>query len=103
MHITIIGLGLIGGSLSKALKKSGFATRITGVEQNPTHAAEALALGLADEILPLPEAIQQSKIIIVATPVNTLLHLLPYLLDHITPDQIVIEVGSTKGDRKSVV
>jgi prephenate dehydrogenase len=96
MHITIIGLGLIGGSLSKGLKKSDFATHITGVDQNPAHTAKALALGLADDIQALPEALKAAKIIIVATPVNTLPHLLPYILDHITPEQIVIEVGSTK-------
>ncbi len=96
MQITIIGLGLIGGSLSKGLKKSGFATRIIGVEQNPAHAAKALELGLADEILPLPEAVLSSRLIIVATPVNTLPALLPYLLDHLDNSQILMEVGSTK-------
>lgn len=96
MQITIIGLGLIGGSLSKSLKKSGFAAQVIGVEQNPAHATEALQLGLADSILPLPEAIRQSKIIIVATPVNTFQHLLPDILSQITQDQIVIEVGSTQ-------
>ena len=96
MQITIIGLGLIGGSLSKGLKKSGFASQVIGVEQNPDHAAEALQLGLADSIMPLPEAIRQSKIIIVATPVNTLPRLLPNILDHIQNDQVLIEVGSTK-------
>jgi prephenate dehydrogenase len=96
MQITIIGLGLIGGSLSKGLKKSGFATRVIGVEQNPAHAAKALELGLADEMLPLPEAVVPSKLIIVATPVNTLPALLPYLLDHLDASQVLIEVGSTK-------
>jgi len=50
MIITIIGPGLIGGSMALGLRQKGFATRLIGVDNNPAHAARALELGLVDEI-----------------------------------------------------
>jgi len=44
MKLTVIGLGLIGGSMAKDLRRTGFATVITGVDSDPDHAAEALRL-----------------------------------------------------------
>lgn len=93
--ITIIGLGLIGGSLGLALKENNISTRIIGVDNNPLHCNKALALALVDEISPLEEAIKQSKIIFIAIPVNAASALLPSILAH-TSDQIIIDTGSTK-------
>jgi prephenate dehydrogenase len=95
MTITIIGIGLIGGSIAIGLKESGFATEIIGVERNEDYAKRAVALGLVDKILPITEGVQQADIVIVATPVNTLVSLLPKVLD-LVDNQIVMEVGSTK-------
>jgi prephenate dehydrogenase len=95
MRVCIIGLGLIGGSIAIALREKGFAHRITGVEQDPANATKALALGLADEILPLEIAIEQSDVIIVAIPVDATALLLPRILDRIST-QVVLDVGSAK-------
>jgi prephenate dehydrogenase len=95
MTVTIIGIGLIGGSIAIALTESGFATEIIGVEASEKHAARALELGLVNRILPLNEAIAASDIVIVATPVNSLTTLLPQILDRVDK-QIVVDVGSTK-------
>jgi prephenate dehydrogenase len=94
MKIAIIGLGLIGGSLAIALRESGFATELLGVEAHPDNAARALALGLVDKIVPF-SGVASADIVIVATPVNALVSLLPKVLDLID-NQIVMEVGSTK-------
>ena len=96
MIITIIGLGLIGGSIAIGLRESGFASCVIGVDNSPAHAEQAIALGLVAEILPLAEAVRQSKIIIVATPVDSLTKLLPQVLDLIDGQQVVLDVGSTK-------
>ncbi len=96
MKITIVGPGLIGGSIAIGLRKNGFATRIFGVDNNPGHAARAVELGLVDETLPLEQAIGQSDVVIVATPVDSLTRLLPRVLDLIRDDQVVLDVGSTK-------
>ena len=95
MKITIIGLGLIGGSLAIGLRESGFATELFGVEANTQNAARALELGLVDKIVDFTEGVTLSDIVIVATPVNSLALLLPKVLDLIG-NQIVMEVGSTK-------
>ena len=95
MTITIVGIGLIGGSIAIALYESGFATEIIGVEASEIHAKRALELSLVNRILPLNEAIAASDIVIVATPVNSLTTLLPLILDRVDK-QIVMDVGSTK-------
>jgi prephenate dehydrogenase len=95
MTITIIGIGLIGGSLAIALRESGYATTIIGIDAKPEHSKKALKLGLVDKILPFTEGVQEADIILVATPVNTLTTLLPKVLD-LVDNQIVMEVGSTK-------
>jgi prephenate dehydrogenase len=94
--VTIIGPGLIGGSIALGLRASGFADRIIGVDANPAHAARAIELGLVDEALPLAEAVAQSRVVVVATPVDSLARLLPKILDLIDNEQVVLDVGSTK-------
>jgi prephenate dehydrogenase len=95
MVISIIGLGLIGGSMAISLRDRGVATRLIGVDANAQHGLEALQLGLVDEMLPLYEAIAQSEVVIVATPVDSLATLLPLILDR-CERQVVLDVGSTK-------
>ena len=96
MTITIVGLGLIGGSMALSLKENHFVDTLIGVDNNPIHAIKALELGLVNSVASLQEAVAQSDIIIVATPVNALTSILPQILDLITENQVVIEVGSTK-------
>ena len=95
MVITIVGTGLIGGSLSLALQEKGFASNVIGVESNTEHAAKAIELGLVHKCLPLTEAIQASSVIIIATPINAAEQLLPIILDKVS-NQVVFDVGSTK-------
>lgn len=95
MRITIIGTGLIGGSLSLTLREKGWITHAIGVDNNPTHANRALELKLADEIADLATAIAKSDIIILSTPINAAEAMLPLILDQVT-DQVVMDVGSTK-------
>ncbi len=95
MIITIIGIGLIGGSLAITLKENGFAHTIIGVDMNEESLHKALRRKIIDEALPLAQAIEKSRLIILAVPVDALLVLIPRVLDIIT-HQIVIDVGSTK-------
>jgi prephenate dehydrogenase len=104
MTITIIGLGLIGGSLALSLRQHGLADRLIGVENNSAYARRALELGLVDEIAPsLPAAVAPAGLIIVAVPMDAMLAVLPQVLDLITDQQIVIDVGSTKGNLLAAV
>ena len=94
--VGIIGIGLIGGSIAKGLRASGWASGLIGIEANPAHAIKALSLRLVDEVLPLAEAIDRVDIFVCATPVDILVQIIPNVLDQLKPGQIVIEVGSTK-------
>jgi prephenate dehydrogenase len=95
MIVTIVGVGLIGGSMALALKERGIATKVIGVDANADHREKALSLGLVDKIAELEEAIQASQLVILATPVNALLGLIKPVLDK-TDKQIILDVGSTK-------
>lgn len=96
MNVCIIGLGLLGGSTALGLKASSRRFRIVGVETNREHAAQALSFGIVNKILPLEEGIGQSDIIVVATPVNVIVKLLPQVLDLTTDKKVVVDLGSTK-------
>lgn len=93
--IAIVGVGLIGGSLALRLHEKKLSSHLIGVEENPGHAAKALELELVDEILPLNDAIKKADVIILAIPVNSLVQLLPAIMDQVN-NQIVIDLGSTK-------
>jgi prephenate dehydrogenase len=94
-NITIVGVGLIGGSLALQCRSKGIAGKIIGVDNNPLHVEQAMALQLVDEILPLQEAVLQSDLILLAIPVDAMINLLPTILDMVS-DQVVIDLGSTK-------
>lgn len=94
-RIAIVGVGLIGGSLAIQLHEKKISSKLIGVENNKDHATKAVELELVDETMPLNDAIQQSDVIILAIPVDSLVTLLPSVLDKVD-EQIVIDLGSTK-------
>ncbi len=96
MKVTIIGLGLIGGSIAIDLRKAGVATELVGIDRNADHATKAVALGIVDKIESEEKALSTSDLIITAIPVNAMCQLLPGLLDIIKPNAVVIDAGSTK-------
>jgi len=103
MKVTVIGIGLIGGSLMIDLRKRKFASRITGVDTNVQHQNIALLCGLVDEIDNLENAIDKSDLIVLATPVNTNCSMLPAILDRIAgTSKVVTDMGSTKGSISEV-
>ena len=96
MKTTIIGLGLIGGSLARDLRKSKFVTELIGIDANETHAKQALEIGLVDRIEPLEEGVKNTDMVIIAIPVDKELEVLPKVLDTINSGTTVIDMGSTK-------
>jgi prephenate dehydrogenase len=103
MKITVVGLGLIGGSMALDLKANHFASYVYGVDQNPVHGKEAIELKLIDEVISLERACIESDIIILSTPVNSLSSLLPRILDLVDVKTTVLDVGSTKAKIGEVV
>lgn len=100
MIISVIGLGLIGGSMAIDLKRRGFADKVLGVENDPVNASAAQKIGLVDEVVSFDEAVSGGDIVIVAVPVGTAAKMLPAILDQFGKEEktskIVIDTCSTK-------
>ncbi|MGZ5197014.1 MAG: prephenate dehydrogenase [Kaistella sp.] len=96
MKITVIGVGLIGGSMALKLKAKGFASYVFGVDQNENHLLEAKNLGIIDEIATLEYAVNNSDFIIIAIPVDAAKKVLPKVLDFANQQQTIMDAGSTK-------
>ncbi len=103
MVTTIIGVGLIGGSMALDLKARGFTDHIIGVIRSEQNGKDALALGIIDEIMDIEKAIPLSDLIIIAVPVKATLEILPFILDRVKGHTVVTDVGSTKKDIEEVI
>lgn len=95
MVLTIIGLGLMGGSAAIDLRKRGFADRIIGVDNDKVNANAAHYIGFVDELSDLETAVKQSDMVIIAIPVDSAINVLPKVLD-LVDKQIVLDMCSTK-------
>ncbi len=96
MTITIIGLGLIGGSVAYDLKRRAFADHIIGVDQSVQHEQQALALGFVDDIKDLQSAVYAADLVVLAIPVNESIRILPKIMDYCSEHTTVVDMGSTK-------
>lgn len=90
----IIGLGLIGGSFPLELKKRLQYT-VVGIDKNPQHLQEALALGIISEAIDYSQ-IADADLVLVAVPVNRIAQVVNEVLDHVGENTLVMDVGSVK-------
>ena len=95
MKVTIIGLGLIGGSMALDIQRLHEKAVIIGIDSNENHLDEALTLGLIHQKGNLDDNFD-GDFVILAVPVDVALVLLPKVLDRTSENTIVIDVGSTK-------
>ncbi len=95
MKVTVIGLGLIGGSIAKDLK-SQLNVKVYGLDSSEDHIKQALEMGLIHESVDMESGIANADIIVISIPVNIIESLLPEVLDKINDTTTVIDVGSTK-------
>src|SRR5262249_16379978 len=93
--VTIVGVGLIGGSFALALRKAGFAGRILGVSSAQT-IEKAVRKGVIDEGVLLEQAVPQSDLIYLAQPIGRILDALPLVTQLAKPLCLVTDAGSTK-------
>ncbi|HNT50716.1 MAG TPA: prephenate dehydrogenase/arogenate dehydrogenase family protein, partial [Cyclobacteriaceae bacterium] len=93
MKTTIVGLGLIGGSVALGLRRAGIATELIGVDANAANGVKAVELGLVDKILTEDKALSIADLIILSIPVNALNAFLPSVLDLVKKDAVVIDAG----------
>ncbi|MCF6337404.1 MAG: prephenate dehydrogenase/arogenate dehydrogenase family protein [Gammaproteobacteria bacterium] len=96
-QLTIIGVGLIGGSLARALKRAGVVGEVVGAGRDVQHLQQALALGVVDRIeTDLALAVQGADIVVVATPVGAAEAVFRSIAPGLSADTILTDVGSTK-------
>lgn len=100
--IYIIGVGLIGGSFAIDIKRLHPQTKIFGIDHNESHLNEALLLNIIDATATL-EDLKNADLVIVSIPVNATVKQLPEILDKISDNTLVLDVGSTKEDICDVV
>jgi prephenate dehydrogenase len=95
-QITIVGTGLIGGSLALALKKHAPGVRIIGCDREPV-LKQVLKLGAIDDGSSVPEqAVRDSDLIVLATPVGSIIDLIERVGPLAPAHSLITDVGSTK-------
>ncbi len=95
MNVFIIGTGLIGGSFAIDIKAAFNEALIYGVDQNEENLNKALALGVIDNKASLKD-IKDATIVIIAIPVDATVNIISEVLDVVSDDCLVFDVGSTK-------
>ena len=95
MNIGIIGLGLMGGSLAKAVKRYGISKKVYGFTNSEKNKKEIEELGLVDELVDLETLKKVSDVIILSIPVDAIISMFPNFLD-IGEKTTIIDMGSTK-------
>ncbi|MGJ8591989.1 MAG: prephenate dehydrogenase [Aquaticitalea sp.] len=93
--IYIIGVGLIGGSFALDIKQIYADTKIYGIDHNDSHLDDAIALNLIDAKASYGD-LQNAELVILSIPVDAAIVELPKILDAISDDTLIIDVGSTK-------
>jgi len=98
--ITIVGVGLIGGSLAAALRRKGKVKSVTGVDFSPV-IQRGLELGLLNAGFPpdrLAEAVSGADLIVLAVPVHQIIDVIKTLGPLVDPGVLITDVGSTKNE-----
>lgn len=97
-QITIIGLGLIGGSLGMAIRRKGLARRVVGFARSSEKVSQAIAKKAIHEgTTQLAQALQGSELVILATPPQTVIPLAKRIVKLTRHSFILTDVASTKG------
>lgn len=95
--ITLIGVGLLGGSIGLAAKQRGVAARVCGLVRREESIAECLAAGVVDEAtLDVAEAVAGADLVILCTPVGQMGELATTLKPHLAVEAVITDVGSVK-------
>ena len=94
MNVGIVGLGLMGGSFGKLLKKRGFANRVYGYDHNQQHGKDAIKLGLVDELCDI-DTLKTLDIIVLCIPVQSIIKFNKQLTN-ISSKTTIVDFGSTK-------
>nr|WP_036192210.1 bifunctional prephenate dehydrogenase/3-phosphoshikimate 1-carboxyvinyltransferase [Marinobacter lipolyticus] len=96
-RVAVIGLGLIGGSLAKAMRENGLAKTVVGTDKREDELSLGVELGVIDRAAgTIAEAVAGCELVILAVPVRATRTVLEELKCHLPADAILTDVGSTK-------
>jgi prephenate dehydrogenase len=97
-RLTIIGVGLIGGSLARALRQAGQCNEIVGCSRHVAHLQQAVELGVIDRFSThISDAVIGADMVIVAVPLGATASVFTAIRDNLAPHAIITDVGSVKG------
>lgn len=97
-RLTIIGVGLIGGSLARALKAADACGEVVGCGRSAESLQKAIELGVIDRAeTDMAAAVKGADVVVLGVPVGTMASVLEQLKPHLEPQSILTDVGSTKG------
>ena len=98
-RVTIVGVGLMGGSLGLAIKKNNLAREVVGLSHKHSSLTAAVKANAIDVALTEPaKALQDAELVILATPVHTIISLLPTIAKYVRRGAFITDVGSTKAE-----
>jgi prephenate dehydrogenase len=97
-RLALIGVGLIGGSLARALRDAGHVREVIGYGRGLANLQRAVELGVADRIeTSLSAAVRDADMVVLATPVGSMAEILNAIAPYLARDAVVTDVGSVKG------
>jgi prephenate dehydrogenase len=97
-RLCVIGVGLIGGSLARALREKGEVAEVVGSGRNEDNLRAAVRLGVVDRYDTDPaRAVAGADVVVVAVPLGAIEPVLCAIVPHLSPEAVVTDVGSAKG------
>jgi len=97
MNVFVIGIGLIGGSMVLDIKSNYPEATVYGIDTNEDHLNTAIALKVIDQKATFDD-LGKADVVIISIPVDVQLEVIPKVLDLVSDDALVMDVGSTKED-----
>ncbi len=96
-RIALVGLGLIGSSLARVVKREGLARHVAGTARSPRTRERAGALGFLDSVHESPAgAVAGADLVVICTPLSAYADVGAAIRDHLSPGAILSDVGSVK-------
>jgi prephenate dehydrogenase len=97
-RLCIIGVGLIGGSLARALREAGYCKEVVGGGRDPVHLQQALELGVIDRFATdLTQAVAGADMVLVAVPLGAMEGVFRTIRNHLAGNAVLTDAGSAKG------
>jgi prephenate dehydrogenase len=97
-RLCIIGTGLIGGSLARALRAAGHCREVVGCSRNPEHLQQAVDLGVIDRFDTDPgQAVAGADMVLVAVPLGAMEGVFSAIRGRFAAGTVITDVGSAKG------